>query len=194
MSKCNRKLIQEQFDCSPTTNCNPRTWYFNPRTPIPRTFPANPRREKFSTLCAARFVLWLMKFYGTPLLYVFLSGYTYFASIILNYISIWNEIGLGATWVEETLFNVLDLLDFYKKGYFFISPPNAPCNSGIQCKKYNMLILSTTQCVYATTIQFIASKSSLGYQIGFCYCLLNQYGISQLLFYIIAFQSSQILQ
>ena len=65
------------------------------------------------------------------ILYVFLSSYTYFASTILIYIPIWNEIGLGATWVEETLFNVLDLLDFYKIGYFFISPPNAPCNSGI---------------------------------------------------------------
>ena len=68
-----------------------------------------------------------MKFYGTPLLYVFLSGYTYFASIILNYISIWNEIGLGATWVEETLINVLDLLDFYeKKGIFLYRLPMHP--------------------------------------------------------------------
>ena len=61
MSTCNRKFIWEQFDWSLTTNFNPSTWYFNPRTPNPRTFQANPRTE------TAHFVLGLMKFYGTPL-------------------------------------------------------------------------------------------------------------------------------
>ena len=40
---------------------------FQPRTPNPRTFLANPRQEKFFVLRAAHFVLGLIKFYGTPL-------------------------------------------------------------------------------------------------------------------------------
>ena len=67
MSACNRKSFFGQFEWSLTTIFNPRTWYFNPRTPNPRTFLANPRTEKFFALRAAHFVLGLIKFYGTPL-------------------------------------------------------------------------------------------------------------------------------
>ena len=56
----NRKFILEQFDWSLTTNYNPKTWHFNPRTP-------NPRTNKFFSPRAAHFVLVLIKFYGTPL-------------------------------------------------------------------------------------------------------------------------------
>ena len=62
----NRKFIQDQFDWSLTTIFDPITWYFNPRTPNPRTFLNNPITEKFFALRAAHFVLGLMKFYVTP--------------------------------------------------------------------------------------------------------------------------------
>ena len=61
MSTCNSKFIWEQFDWSPTTIFNPKTWYFNPRTSL-----ANPITDFFA-LRAAHFVLGSMKFQGTPL-------------------------------------------------------------------------------------------------------------------------------
>ena len=66
MSTCVRKFIKNQFNWSLTTIFNPRTWYFNPRTPNPGIFLANPRTENFFRAARSSFFFGLI-LYGSPL-------------------------------------------------------------------------------------------------------------------------------